>query len=180
MNSAWPESGRRPRYAGLAQQGKAGWPARASGTAWAWSPLCVRAWGGTVATRAAGAMALRSVWRARGSTRGGARQGEGERSSPRRQVDMEATGTLQSGDPLPDGGAPVAAVDSGESLQHQADEEDVRGKLVWQKGSWRRGSARGGDGSGAQARNPVPWRKLEGEERDTGERNRATAVTVGL
>jgi hypothetical protein len=64
---------------------------------------------------------------------------------------MEATGTLQSGDPLPDGGAPVAVVDSGESLQHQADEEDVRGKLVWQKGSWRRGSARGGDGSGAQA-----------------------------
>jgi hypothetical protein len=59
---------------------------------------------------------------------------------------------LRSDSPLPGDGALVATVNSRGSLQHKADEEDVRGKLVRWKGAQRCGSTRGG---GAQARNPV-------------------------
>jgi hypothetical protein len=50
---------------------------------------------------------------------------------------VEATEKLRSGGPLPDGGAPAAAVDSGGSLQHKANKYDVRGNLVWRKGAQR-------------------------------------------
>jgi hypothetical protein len=66
--------------------------------------------------------------------------------------DVEANGMLRSDSPLPGDGALVATVNSRWSLQHKADEEDVRGKLVRRKGARRCGSTRG---IGAQARNPV-------------------------
>jgi hypothetical protein len=60
MNSAGPESGPWPRYAGPAQWGKAGQLNCASGTAWARSPRCVLTQGGEVAR------VLPTLWRSVG------------------------------------------------------------------------------------------------------------------